>query len=117
MHLIGEIGYSQFLDLNKEEAVHTLPYFRQVKQCEEAERRLNYLLSECRRHFVTVTPPENTEGFEAQLQKIRETKDKAIHLLLEEIQKEIEKQEKFIMEQNLRLKETEDVLNNNKECY
>ena len=66
---------------------------------------------------MTVTPPENTEGFMTQLNRIKETKRKAIHLLLEEIQKEIEKQERFIQEQNLRIRESADTLRSNKECY
>ena len=43
MNQMGEVGFSQFIDLNKDEPVHTLPYHRQVKACEDAERKLAYL--------------------------------------------------------------------------
>jgi len=110
MNIIGEIGFSQFIDLNKDDGPHTLSFTTQIKQCEEAERRLAYLQDQCRRHFVTINPPENIDGFLHHLNKIKDSKRKAIHLLLDEIMKEIKSQDKFISEQNLRLKETENAL-------
>jgi len=88
-----------------------------VKACEEAERKLAYLHDQCNKHYVTVTKPENTEGFVTQLNRIKDNKRKAIHLLLEEIQKDINQQEKFIAEQNVRLSESEMTLRSNKDCH
>jgi V-type H+-transporting ATPase subunit a len=110
MNILGEIGFSQFIDLNKDEAPHTLPFTNQVKQCEEAERKLAYLQDQCKRHYVPITPPENIDGFLQHLNKIKDTKRKAIHLLLDEIMREIKSHEKFIQEQNARLKESEATL-------
>jgi len=112
---MGQAGHSQFIDLNKDEPVHTLPYHRQVKACEEAERKLAYIHDQCNKYFVTVTPPENTEGFMTQLKRITQSKKKATSLLLEEIQKEIERQEKFIQEQNIRVKESGEILRKSKD--
>ena len=64
-----------------------------------------------------MNPPENISGLVHHLNKIRDNKRKAIHLLLEEIQKDINQQEKFVQEQNLRLKETEATLNSLKDCH
>ena len=52
-----------------------------------------------------MTPPEDIEGFLHQLKKIKDDKKKAINLLLDEIQKDINEQEKFIKEQNSNLLE------------
>lgn len=98
MNSIGDVGHSQFLDLNKDEAPHNLPFTKQIKQCEEAERKLAYLQDQCRRHYVTINPPETIDGFVFHLNKIKDTKRKAIQLLLDEIIKEIKSQEKFIHE-------------------
>lgn len=89
MNTIGEIGFSQFIDLNRDEPPHTLPFTKQVKQCEEAERKLAYLQAECKRHYVKITPPDNIDGFIYHLNRIKDNKRKAIHLLLDEIMKEI----------------------------
>ena len=97
--------------------MHALPYFKQVKQCEDAERRLNYLQNECRKHYVTVSPPDNEEIFASKMQEMGEKRQKAVIFLLEEIQKDIEKQDKFIQEQNLRLNESEETLLASKECF
>lgn len=117
MNELGEIGFAQFLDLNKEEGPHTLPFTKQIKACEEAERKLEFLHDQCNKHLVKVVPPENTDGFVKQLERIKDNKRKAIHLLLEEIQKDINQQEKFIQEQNFRVKESEQTLTSNKDCY
>jgi len=78
---------------------------------------LAYLHEQCNKHYVDVSKPENTEGFVTQLNRIKDNKRKAIHLLLEEIQKDINQQEKFIAEQNIRLKESEMTLRSNKDCH
>lgn len=110
MNTLGDIGKTQFIDLNREEAPHTLPFTKQVKQCEEAERKLAYLQDQCKKHLVTLTPPQDIDGFIEHLNKIKDNKRKAIHLLLDEIMKEISQQEKFMQEQNVRLKESEAAL-------
>jgi len=117
MNTIGEIGFSQFLDLNKDEGPHSLAFTKQIKQCEEAERKLAYLQDQCKRHYVSITPPDNIEGFIYHLNRIKDNKRKAIHLLLDEIMKEIHQQDKFITEQNMRLKESETSLMSVKDCY
>ena len=71
-----------------------------VKSCEESERKLQYLLDQCKRNFIRVTPPENIQGFLQQIKRIKEHKKKAINLLLDEIQKDITEQEAFVQEQN-----------------
>lgn len=81
-----------------------------VKSCEESERKLQYLLDQCKRNFIRVTPPENIQGFLTQLKRIKENKKKAINLLLDEIQKDITDQEAFVQEQNKQLKDNENSL-------
>lgn len=51
------------------------------------------------------------------MQEMGEKRQKAVIFLLEEIQKDIEKQDKFIQEQNLRLNESEETLLASKECF
>ena len=70
MNQFGELGKAQFVELNKDEAPHSLPFTKQVKQCEEAERKLQFILDQCKKHYVQVTPPDNIDGFLNQLQKI-----------------------------------------------
>jgi len=52
-----------------------------------------------------VTPPQDIEGFLEQLKKIKDDKKKAINLLLDEIQKDINEQERFTKDQNANLAE------------
>jgi capsule polysaccharide export protein KpsE/RkpR len=117
MNEFGDIGYAMFINLNKDESPYNLPYTTQIKLCEEAERKLNYLLDQCKKHYVDVFPPENVKAFLSQLTKIKDNKRKAINLLLDEIQKDINQQESFVDQQNQRLKETEATLANFRDAY
>lgn len=116
MNEFGDVGKAHFIDLNKDESPYNLPYTAQIKSCEETERKLHYLLEQCKRNYIKVTPPENIEGFLFQLKRIKDNKRKAINLLLEEIQRDIAQQEAFIAEQNGRMKDAESSLNNLKDC-
>jgi hypothetical protein len=75
------------------------------------------LLDQCRKYFVKVVKPESIDAFLAQIKKIQNDKRKAINLLLEEIQKEINDQEKFIREQNQKVAQAEDQYNKVKDKY
>ena len=116
MNEFGDVGKAQFIDLNKDESPYNLPYTAQIKSCEETERKLSYLLEQCKKNYIAVSQPENIEGFLYQLKRIKDNKRKAINLLLEEIQRDIAQQEAFIQEQNGRMKDAESSLNNLKDC-
>lgn len=57
---------------------------------------MSYLFDQCKKHYIGITPPDNIAGFLEQLRKIKDKKQKAINLLLEEIQKDISVKEQFI---------------------
>ena len=116
MNTFGEIGMSHFIDLNVEESPFSLPYTMQIKSTEDTERKLQYLLDQCQKHSVNVSPPENIGGFLKQLKIISDNKRKAINLLFEEISKDISKQEAFIQAQNAQMKEAEASLTNLTDC-
>ena len=116
MNEFGDVGKAHFIDLNKEESPYNLPYTQKIKACEETERKLDYLLDQCKKNVIPVNPPANIDGFLKQLRRIKENKKKAINLLLEEIQKDVKQQESFIQEQNTRMKDAEASLNSLKDC-
>jgi hypothetical protein len=63
MNEFGDIGKAHFIDLNKEDSPYNLPYTSQIKSCEATERKLDFLLEQCKLNYITVTPPESIEGF------------------------------------------------------
>lgn len=96
MNELGDVGLSHFIDLNSDESPYSLPYTAQIKECENTDRLLQYLQSECKKHHIKINPPKNIDGFLQQLKIISDNKKKAMNLLFEEIQKEVAKQEAFI---------------------
>ena len=107
MNELGDLGVAQFIDLNSEESAYGLPHTARIKDIEESERQLVFLLSECRRYRLPLTPPKNIDGFLEQLRGISNSKRKALNLLLEEIQNDIKVQASFIKQQNNQVKEAE----------
>lgn len=116
MNEFGDLGFGHFIDLNSEESPYLLPYTAQIKACENSERLLNYLQTECKKHHIKINPPKNIDGFLQQLKILSDSKKKALNLLFEEIQKEIMKQEAFIQTQSSQLKEAEQTLTDLTDC-
>lgn len=44
---LGHRSIAHFIDMNPGEKVFDLPYIKHTKRCEEAERKVNYLLAQC----------------------------------------------------------------------
>ncbi len=63
MNEFGDLGLAHFIDLNKDDSPYNLPSIEQVKQTERAEKKLDYLLGQCTKHYIKVTQPENINGF------------------------------------------------------
>lgn len=116
MNELGDVGLSHFVDLNSEESPYNLPYTQQIKACENAERSLAYLQAECKKHHIKINPPKNIDNFLKQLKIISDHKKKALNLLFEEIQREINNQEAFIITQSQQLKEAESTLHDLMDC-
>ena len=108
MNEFGEDGSVQFLDLNRDEQPFNLPYTTQVKQCEESERKLAYLEQSCSDNYVKVIPPKVIDQYLNAIQQYKEKENKAQQLLMEGINKEISDQEKFVKDQNAKLKVASD---------
>ena len=92
----GKVGKVQFLDLNAEVSPLLLPYTQKIRECEESERSLSYLMEMCTRYNVKLTAPANIGTFSNLLQQISDAKHKNINLLQEDIQAEISQQETFV---------------------
>ena len=94
----GDFGDAQFLDLNKEESPYDLPYTTQIKQCEALEPKLDMLISQCKKFYLRVRPPKDVDEFIEHIKRFKEKRQKAINLLLDEVQAIIRDQASFINE-------------------
>ena len=69
-----------------------------IRNCEETERRLLYLINECKNLKVKINKPKNIKSFLEVLQTVRTQKKKAANLLFEEIEHDVRDKEKFVIE-------------------
>lgn len=83
MNTIGDMGRLQFIDLNLDESPLKLPYYESIRRIEESERKLNYLLNQCRLFNIDVSPPDSIAGFLLQLEQISKNKNSAVNLLID----------------------------------
>ncbi len=102
------LDVAHFINLNKGEQPFNLPYAGQIKRCEETERRLLYILGQCKQLGVPVTKPRDIPSFLNSLNDIRTQKQRAANLLFEAIENDILEQERFVIEQTEKLKEMND---------
>ena len=54
---LGELDVAHFINLNKNEQPFNLPYANQIKRCEETERRIQYIMGQCKRMGVPINKP------------------------------------------------------------
>ena len=96
---IGEQNFAHFVDLNKNEKVFNLPYASQIKMCDEAERRLQYLIQKSHDMKVPCTRPQTLNSQNFQVNKMAEARSKAREILFESISEDINEKEKFVQQQ------------------
>ena len=104
----GKKGLAHFLDLNAEESPMNLPYTGAIKECEYAEKRLNYLRDQCIKHRVEVKAPATVAGMQDVFERYARGREKAESMIREVIQDEIRSAEKHCQEQNEKVKKTQD---------
>jgi vacuolar-type H+-ATPase subunit I/STV1 len=108
MNQLGALDLAHFINLNKGEQPFNLPYASQIKRCEETERRILYIMNQCKGMGVDIKKPKDVAHFLENLEKLRVTKKKATNLLFEEIESDIIQKERFVIDQMERLKEMGD---------
>ena len=104
----GKVGLAHFLDLNAEESPMNLPYTSAIKECEYAEKRLNYLRDQCTKHRVEVKAPTSVDEMQIVFERYARGREKAESMIREVIQDEIRSAEKHCIEQNEKVKKTQD---------
>jgi V-type H+-transporting ATPase subunit a len=59
MNELGSLSCMHFIDLNKQEQIFSLKHANRIKRCEDTEKRLKFLISECERHQIPLNKPES----------------------------------------------------------
>lgn len=64
--------------------------------CDETERRINFLINKCNKLKVTVNRPKTVEEFTNGITLMAEDSRRAMHLLFDFIEADIQEKEKFV---------------------
>ena len=86
MDKMGMIKSMHFIDLNKNEQVFTLRFAPLVKRCEDAEKRIAFIASECKRFGIPLKKPQDFDEFISTVETLRKIRNSASSLFFEEIE-------------------------------
>jgi hypothetical protein len=67
--------------------------------CDETERRINYLVNKCKELKVEVKRPKDIKEFEDGINELAEDKRRAMHLLFDTVEADVQDKEKFVASQ------------------
>mmetsp|Transcript_35448 Transcript_35448/g.47910 ORF Transcript_35448/g.47910 Transcript_35448/m.47910 type:complete len:118 (-) Transcript_35448:1331-1684(-) len=88
-NILGSMSAAHFIDLNKNEQPFDLPYTSRIKMCDDAERKLNFLIQECKDNRIRVNKPVSGENFEELIKVVRQQRNVAMDLLFDNLDTEI----------------------------
>ena len=108
---LGNLDLAHFNDLNKNENAFSLPYATRVKLCDETERRIQYLIQKCRDNRIKINKPQNVEAFTKNIATIEAEKKKAMHLLFDAIEQDVQNDEQFVAKQSKTIDEMQSDIN------
>lgn len=83
--------------------------------CDDTERRLVYLMNECKENRVRVRKPQSVEIFNNNIRAIREQKRSAMDLLFDALDQDVKEKEKFVASQSKTIKEMRENINKMKD--
>lgn len=105
---LGDMDSCHFIDLNKNEQPFALPYTARIKLCDDTERRLIYLMNECKANRVRIRKPQSVEIFNNNIKAIRQQKKSAMDLLFDALDQDVREKEQFVTSQSKTIKEMQD---------
>ena len=104
LEMLGDMGLAHFINMNREENNFNLPNSQRISQCDETERKINYLLQECQAKGVKLRKPRDKQHFEEKTHQIKQDRRTERHLLFDKIKEEVDETEKFARDQAGKIK-------------
>lgn len=116
-NILGSRNIAHFINLNEHEQVFNLPYVDLIKRCDDAERRLVYLIAKCQQFNIKLRPAQSPEELSHLISEIALSRGKSKDLLFDEIERDIQRAEEFVKQQLERASQMNEECNNLIEHY
>lgn len=82
-----------------------MPYSSRIKAAEDCERRLTYLMNKCKESRIRVIPPKDIEDYKKRIVVIAEEKRRAVNLLFDALDTDVQEKERFVVLQSKTIQE------------
>ena len=86
LETLGDMGLAHFIHMNRETGAFLGPYAERISQCDEAERKLLYLIKLCSENRLKLNRPTDAEHFGEKTKQIEQNLGAARHLLFDKVQ-------------------------------
>lgn len=108
---LGDMNAAHFINMNRDVQIQNLPYGARISLCDNAERRLLFLLDACKKMRVPIQKPESITKFAELVTDIGKDLNTGIHLLFDRVEEETRKAEAFVAGQQKNIDEIQTNLN------
>ena len=95
-----QLEYLHFEDLNTKELPMNVPYGNEIRRCEESLKQLKKIEDICEEYGIRQTAPQTYQNLDKITKHIAGDKQMALSHLFYDIESEIKRKAKFIVDQN-----------------
>ena len=115
--LLGQCEMAHFVNVNAEEHVYKLQYAEMVKRCDESERKLAFIIEQCRFYGLELNKVENINMLAEVTRDVAKERQVSVETLYDNVEQEVDEISQFIKQQTEGSRQMKDESNHLLEYY
>ena len=108
---------AHFINVNQDEQVFKLQYADMVRRCDESERKVAFIIQQCKIHDIHLNKIDSVESMGEVLRDVARERQVSLETLFESVEKEVNEIQEFILQQTEGSKQMKDDSNHLIEYY
>ena len=108
---------AHFINVNQDEQVFKLQYADMVRRCDESERKVAFIIQQCKIHDIHLNKIDSVESMGEVLKDVARERQVSLETLFESVEKEVNEIQEFILQQTEGSKQMKDDSNHLIEYY
>ena len=96
-NIIGQCAMAHFINVNQDEQVFKLQYADMVRRCDESERKVAFIIQQCKVHDIHLNKIDSVESMGDVLRDVARERQVSLETLFESVEKEVNEIQEFIL--------------------
>ena len=96
--IVGQCEMAHFVNVNEEEQIFKLQYADMVKRCDESERKVAFIMQQCKQHNIELNKVENINMLSQACKDIAKERQVSVPTLFDSVEKEVSEIQDFIQQ-------------------